>query len=211
MNIDALRREYQKGELKDDHLDPDPMHLFEKWFEQALHADIFDPNAMTLATADLSGRPSARIVLLKKFDEKGFYFFTNYTSRKGSELDKNPLAALLIFWKELERQVRIEGAVKRTTRNESDQYFHSRSLESRISAAISPQSKVVESRRFLEDRWVEYLKEIKDKDVKRPDFWGGFRLIPDSIEFWQGRPNRLHDRILYKRTGKAWEIVRLAP
>ncbi len=211
MNIEALRREYKKDELKDDNIDLNPVDQFEKWFEQALHADIVDVNAMTLATATSDGRPSARIVLLKGFDERGFTFFTNFESRKGRELEANPRAALLFYWKELERQVRIEGEVKRSSPYESDEYFDSRALESRISAVISPQSRVVGSRRYLEDQWVEFLKKMETEGIQRPDYWGGYHLMPDSIEFWQGRPNRLHDRIRYSRDGNSWRIERLAP
>ncbi len=211
MNIEALRREYKKDELKDDNIDLNPVDQFEKWFEQALHADIVDVNAMTLATATSDGRPSARIVLLKGFDERGFTFFTNFESRKGRELEANPRAALLFYWKELERQVRIEGEVKRSSPYESDEYFDSRALESRISAVISPQSRVVGSRRYLEDQWVEFLKKMETEGIQRPDYWGGYHLMPDSIEFWQGRPNRLHDRIRYSRHGNSWRIERLAP
>ncbi len=211
MNIEALRREYKKDELKDDNIDLNPVDQFEKWFEQALHADIVDVNAMTLATATSDGRPSARIVLLKGFDERGFTFFTNFESRKGRELEANPRAALLFYWKELERQVRIEGEVKRSSPYESDEYFDSRALESRISAVISPQSRVVGSRRYLEDQWVEFLRKMETEGIQRPEYWGGYRLMPDSIEFWQGRPNRLHDRIRYSRDGNSWRIERLAP
>lgn len=211
MNIEALRKEYKRGELKDDNLEKDPLRLFNKWFEQALHAEIMDVNAMTLATATADGRPSARTVLLKSFDEKGFTFYTNYDSRKGEELKSNPRAALLFFWKELERQVRIEGNVVISSEEESDEYFASRALESRISAVISPQSKIIPSRRYLEDKWVDYLKQVEQNGIERPSFWGGFRLVPEKIEFWQGRPNRLHDRILYTTKGSGWEISRLAP
>jgi len=211
MDIKALRNEYRKGELKEESVHPDPIKQFEKWFEQALHADLIDVNAMTLATATKEGKPSARTVLLKGFDEKGFVFYTNYNSRKGKELTKNPAVSILFFWKELERQVRIEGKVERTTASESDSYFNSRDLESRISATISPQSKVIPSRHYLEDRWVDYLKEVEKNGIKRPDFWGGFRVVPDTIEFWQGRPNRLHDRIKYERINGIWLRMRLAP
>lgn len=211
MNIEALRREYKRGELSDDNINTDPINQFQHWFEQAMHADIIDVTAMTLATASTDGKPSARIVLLKKFDKSGFVFFTNYSSRKGNELSKNPNASLLLFWKELDRQVRIEGKVEITSDSVSDNYFNSRTMESRISAAVSPQSEEILSRRFLEEMWVSALKETGENGPIRPKNWGGYLLIPDRIEFWQGRPNRLHDRILYKRKGKGWVISRLAP
>ena len=211
MDIEALRREFKHDELKEENLNPDAIKQFEKWFEQAVHADILDVNAMTLATATKDGHPSARIVLLKGFDEAGFTFFTNYQSKKGQELAENPKAALLIYWKELDRQVRIVGEVIKTSAADSDTYFNSRSMESRISAAISPQSQVVESRRWLEEQWVQYLKKIENEDFQRPLHWGGFLLQPKSIEFWQGRPNRLHDRIRYTRSNHDWLIERLAP
>lgn len=211
MDIEALRREFKHDELKEENLNRDAIKQFEKWFEQAVHADILDVNAMTLATATKDGHPSARIVLLKGFDEAGFTFFTNYQSKKGQELAENPKAALLIYWKELDRQVRILGEVIKTSAADSDTYFNSRSMESRISAAISPQSQVVESRRWLEEQWVQYLKKIENEDFQRPLHWGGFLLQPKSIEFWQGRPNRLHDRIRYTRSNHDWLIERLAP
>lgn len=211
MNIESLRREYKRSELRDDTVNPDPVKQFRLWFEEAMHADIDEVNAMTLATADASGKPAARIVLLKAFTNAGFSFFTNYEGRKSKELEENPRAALLIFWKELERQVRIEGTVKKVPKKESDRYFASRSLESRISAAISPQSQKVPSRRFLEELWINKLKEVGDGPVTRPENWGGFRLVPNHIEFWQGRPKRLHDRILYSKKGVEWVISRLAP
>ena len=211
MDIKALRSEYKKGELKDDSVYSDPVKQFEKWFEQALHADLHYVNAMTLATSSSRGVPSARIVLLKEFDNRGFVFYTHYGSRKGEDLADNPVAALLFFWKELERQVRIEGRVEKTTPQESEEYFDSREPESRISAMISPQSKVIPDRRYLEDRWVAYLKKSEESGIRRPEYWGGYRVVPDSIEFWQGRPNRLHDRIKYFKTGNGWEIKRLAP
>ena len=211
MDIEALRREFKHDELKEENLNRDAIKQFEKWFEQAVHADILDVNAMTLATATKDGHPSARIVLLKGFDEAGFTFFTNYQSKKGQELAENPKAALLIYWKELDRQVRIVGEVIKTSAADSDTYFNSRSMESRISAAISPQSQVVESRRWLEEQWVQYLKKIENEDFQRPLHWGGFLLQPKSIEFWQGRPNRLHDRIRYTRSNHDWLIERLAP
>lgn len=211
MNIESLRKEYKRSELRDDTVDPDPTRQFRTWFEEAMHADIDDVNAVTLATADERGRPSARIVLLKAFNEQGFSFFTNYEGRKSHDLIKNPHAALLIFWKELERQIRIEGHVVKVSEKESDKYFDSRSMESRISASISPQSQKVPSRRYLEELWIKKLKELKEDKLFRPENWGGFRIVPERIEFWQGRPKRLHDRILYSRKKGEWEIVRLAP
>jgi pyridoxamine 5'-phosphate oxidase len=211
MNIESLRKEYKRSELRDDTVNPDPVKQFRSWFEEAMHADIDEVNAITLATADTAGRPSARIVLLKAFDKKGFTFFTNYEGRKSRDLKENPQAALLMFWKELERQIRIEGRVEVVPAKESDKYFDSRSLESRISAAISPQSEEVPSRRHLEELWIKKLKELKDNKLLRPESWGGYRVIPDQIEFWQGRPNRLHDRILYSKQGSKWVISRLAP
>lgn len=211
MDYKALRKEYKRGELRDDALEKDPMRLFRRWFEQVLHADLEEANAMTLATSTADGKPSARIVLLKGLDDLGFTFFTNYESRKGVELISNPQAVLLFFWKELERQVRVEGLVHRVSEHESDDYFNSRSIESRISAVISPQSQVIPSRRFLEDKWVEQLKQIEESGIHRLKNWGGFRLIPHSIEFWQGRTNRLHDRIRYLKMNDHWKISRLAP
>lgn len=211
MNIESLRKEYKRSELRDDTVDPDPVKQFRKWFEEAMHADVDEANAITLATAGASGQPSARIVLLKAFDKKGFTFFTNYEGRKSRDLKENPKAALLVFWKELERQVRIEGTVELVDKKESDKYFDSRSLESRISAAVSPQSEEIPSRRYLEELWINKLKELKDNKLFRPEHWGGYRVVPRHIEFWQGRPNRLHDRILYARKGQKWVISRLAP
>ena len=211
MDIESLRREYRKGELGDSSVDPDPIKQFRIWFEQAVHADIDEVNAMTLATSTLDGKPSARIVLLKSFTNKGFTFFTNYEGRKSLELEKNPFAALVIYWKELERQVRIEGRASKVAPEDSNAYFNSRSLESRISAVISPQSQVVESRRFLEELWIKKLKEVEKKEFQRPKNWGGYNVEAYSIEFWQGRPNRLNDRIRYSKGKTAWKIERLAP
>jgi len=211
MKIDSLRREYTRGELNEKSVSVDPFDQFAKWFQQATHSDIEDVSAMSLATTDKEGKPSVRIVLLKKFDENGFMFFTNYQGRKAKELHVNPYAALLFYWKELDRQIRIEGTIKKSSSSESTEYFDSRSLESRISAVISPQSETIPSRRFLEDKWVEYLKRIDEEGIHRPEEWGGFKVIPQRIEFWQGRPNRLHDRILYLKTKSGWEVSRLAP
>lgn len=211
MDIHKIRTDYKRDELKDEGLEQNPIVLFRHWFETAVNSDIPDVNAMTLATATAKGLPSARTVLLKGFDEKGFVFYSNYQGRKAIEMEANPNVALLIFWREFERQVRIEGVVEKVTATESDEYFHSRPLESRLSAIVSKQSKPVESRQELERIWVDFLKQNNDKPINRPEYWGGFRVIPLKIEFWQGRPNRLHDRILYSLEGNVWKIERLQP
>jgi pyridoxamine 5'-phosphate oxidase len=209
MNIEDLRKEYKRDALDEAHADPDPIKQFARWWDEALAAEIPEPNAMTVATADASGRPSARTVLLKGFDASGFVFFTNYESRKGGELAANPFAALLFFWRELERQVRIEGAVERIAEGESDTYFRSRPLASRIGAWASPQSKVIPGRAWLMARAAE-MGLRHGPSPSRPPYWGGYRVIPTLLEFWQGRPSRLHDRLRYTRDG-AWTCARLAP
>jgi pyridoxamine 5'-phosphate oxidase len=211
MDYKAFRKEYKRDELLDDNIEQDPYVLFDAWFEQALYGGIEDANAMALATSTRDGKPSARTVLLKGYDDQGFTFYTNYESRKGTELISNPQAALLFFWKELERQVRIEGIVHMIDEHESEAYFNSRPTLSRISAIISPQSEVIPSRRFLEERWVEFLKKTDESEIRRQKNWGGFRLVPHSIEFWQGRVNRLNDRIRYLKEDAHWVIQRLAP
>ncbi|HEY1996514.1 pyridoxamine 5'-phosphate oxidase [Paraburkholderia sp.] len=207
-----LRKNYSLGSLDVADVDRNPIRQFDAWFAQAVEAKLPEPNTMTLATVDARGRPSARIVLIKRVDERGFVFFTNYESRKGRELADNPHASLLFYWIELERQVRVEGSVVQTSAEESDQYFYSRPLGSRIGAWASEQSQVIESRAALEAREKEISAQYGEHPP-RPPHWGGYRLIPDAIEFWQGRPSRLHDRLLYTRSADSsdWQIARLSP
>lgn len=210
MNIQDLRQDYKRGALDEDHADADPLKQFGRWWDEALAAEVPEPNAMTLATADAAGKPSARTVLLKGFDDRGFVFFSNYESRKGEELRANPFAAVLFFWRELERQVRIEGAVERVEADESDAYFRSRPLASRIGAWASPQSKPISGRAWLLARAAE-MGLRHGPSPGRPPFWGGYRIRPTVVEFWQGRPSRLHDRLRYTRADSGWTRVRLAP
>jgi pyridoxamine 5'-phosphate oxidase len=209
-SIAQLRKNYTRGQLTEAEVPHNPLPLFELWFEQAVKAECPEPNSMTLATADQAGNPSARIVLLKGADENGFTFFTNYESQKGKDLAVRPQAALLFHWHELERQVRIKGSVERVSPLESDQYFHSRPAASRIGAWASPQSASIPNREFLEEAEKRFKSEFGDSPP-RPDHWGGYRLRPTEIEFWQGRPSRLHDRIHYQLIGNEWRISRLAP
>ena len=206
-----MRREYTREALAEADVDADPVVQFGRWFEQAEQAGLLEPHAMTLATATPDGRPSARMVLLRGFDERGFCFYTNYESRKAAELAANPRAALVFWWGELERQVRIEGPVAPTSRSESEAYFHSRPPGSQLSAAASPQSRVIDGRAILERRVAELATGSVGGQVPLPEFWGGYRLTHEVVEFWQGRPNRLHDRLRYRRAGDAWRIERLAP
>jgi pyridoxamine 5'-phosphate oxidase len=207
-NLNDNRRNYVKHELTENKLSPNPYEQFGWWFEDISNTDFMEPNAMTLATATQSGRPSARIVLLKSFDENGFVFYTNYHSRKGREMEQNNQAALLFYWDLLERQVRIEGVIEKVHVNLSEEYFANRPYESRLSAIVSEQSEEIPSRQYLEDK----LEEVRTSGVvQRPIHWGGYILKANYFEFWQGRASRLHDRLVYVLEKGAWKIKRLAP
>ena len=209
--IQNLRQDYRAAELTEKEVDKNPIKQFEKWFSAALDAQLYEPNAMTLATADKTGKPNARIVLLKGFDEEGFSFYTNYLSAKGKELKKNPQACLVFFWAELERQVRIEGKVEKLDKEASEKYFHSRPQASQIGAIASPQSQIISDRTILEKKVEELTSTYKDKTIPKPAHWGGYIVKPMSIEFWQGRRSRLHDRIKYDLVNGKWQVNRLAP
>lgn len=210
-NIADIRKDYKQRSLDESDVVKDPVQQFSKWWEEAMNSEIDEVNAMTLATADAAGKPSARIVLLKGFDEKGFVFFTNYNSHKGGDIAANPFVSLVFFWKELERQVRIEGTISKVPAEDSDAYFNSRPAGSRIGAWASPQSKVIASREVIEKKVTELEKDFEDKPIERPPHWGGYVVAPQVIEFWQGRPSRLHDRIQYTRIETGWKVERLAP
>lgn len=210
-DLARLRREYSRHALSETDVDLNPFVQFDHWFQEALRSRLPEPNAMALATATGEGKPSVRMVLLKGYDDRGFVFFTNYEGRKSSELLQNPNAALLFYWSELERQVRIEGSVEKTSRQESEEYFNTRPLESRLGAWASRQSEVIPGRSDLERKVSDLKERYANRDVPVPPFWGGFRLQPLAIEFWQGRENRLHDRIRYLLRGGVWVIERLSP
>jgi pyridoxamine 5'-phosphate oxidase len=211
-SVADLRREYTFQGLSEMDVHPNPFEQFKTWFDQAVAAQLPEPNAMTIATVTSDGKPSARIVLLKDYDERGFVFYTNYKSHKGQQLVENPWGAIAFWWAQLERQVRIEGRVEKVSPAESDAYFHSRPLGSQLGAWVSNQSQVIESREVLEQRLQKLKEEYDNKEVPRPPHWGGFRVIPSEIEFWQGRPSRLHDRLLYQRgEDGSWKIQRLSP
>ncbi len=210
VDLATLRKDYALKTLDEHDVDRDPLKQFGVWMVEAIHAQVPEPTAMTLATADREGRPSARIVLLKGMDARGFVFYTNYDSRKGRDLDANPVAALTFLWKELERQVRIEGRVEKVTAQESDAYYATRPLGSRIGAWASPQSRPIDNRGVLEASWQDFTEKFGEQPP-RPPHWGGYRVLPEHVEFWQGRLSRLHDRIVYTRTKEGWSIARIAP
>ncbi len=210
-SVAQLRENYTKAGLSEADLAPDPILQFERWFGDAVQAGLREPNAMTLATATPAGEPSARIVLLKSYDERGFVFYSNYQSRKGRELEVNPRAALIFYWADLERQVRITGTVSRVSRDETAAYFRSRPRGSQIGAWASRQSDLISRREDLEARVEALLTRFGAEEIPVPEFWGGYRVRHETVEFWQGRPSRLHDRLEYHRDRDGWRIVRLSP
>ena len=205
------KKNNQSNELNETSINKNPLIQFTKWYESILNSNSNEPTAMMLSTADVNGNPSARIVLLKEFDDSGFVFYTNYESRKGKNLKENPKAALTFFWDEQRRQIRIEGTVEKIIRETSKKYFSSRPRESQIGAWVSAQSSVVPNRKLLESKFDELAEKFGNEEIPLPDFWGGYRVIPNYFEFWQGRENRLHDRICYKKENDEWKIFRLAP
>jgi pyridoxamine 5'-phosphate oxidase len=211
MDLSELRISYTKAGLVETDADPDPVSQFRVWMDQAISVGLLEPNAMTLATTDASGQPDTRIVLLKAFDESGFVFYTNYESRKAHEIEQNPHVSLLFYWGELERQVRISGVAARVSEAESDEYFQSRPVGHQLGAWVSNQSTVIACRQVLEDRLANLSKQFELGPIPRPPHWGGFRVAAHVMEFWQGRPNRLHDRLEYRRSGNVWLIRRLSP
>jgi len=207
-----MRKDFVNETLDEGTIDPDPIKQFQGWFSDAVAEGLPLPEAMTLATATKDGRPSARMVLLKQVDDAGFVFYTNYRSSKAKQLDENPTAALVFYWPQLERQVRVEGTVSRVSAEESDEYFRTRPRDSQIGALASPQSEVIENREDLVNKFSELETQYRDRTVERPEHWGGYRVKPERIEFWKGRPGRLHDRILYELDPHGtWRIKRLAP
>lgn len=211
MSIEHLRKDYTQGGLLESEASLNPFEQFRHWFEQAVSAEILEPNAMTLATINPEGKPSARIVLLKKMDDRGFTFFTNYDSNKGKNLEANPWASIVFWWGELERQVRIEGQVEKVTKEESDVYFSCRPIGSQYGAWASSQSQVIPNRNILETNLQDVMTKYEADNIPRPSHWGGYRVVPHLMEFWQGRENRLHDRLCYKLEDNQWTRQRLAP
>lgn len=209
--LNDLRREYAAGGLHEEDLEPDPLTMFRRWMQDSLRAGLYEPNAMVVATVDATGTPAQRIVLLKRLDERGFVFFTNYSSRKGEEIAANPRASLLFPWQQLERQVRVEGTVSRLSEAENDAYFATRPRASQLGAWASPQSQVVPDRATLDRRYDEVAERFGEGDIPRPQHWGGFCVEPEVMEFWQGRLGRMHDRLRYRRVAGGWVTERLAP
>ncbi len=211
-SVASLRKNYSQKKLLEKNAASHPVSQFTKWWKEALRSTIIEPNAMLLATATKKGIPSARVVLLKDYSDEGFVFFTNYESAKGKQLLENPHASLVFFWKELERQVRVSGTVKKIQAADSDTYFNSRPVNSQAGALASPQSRIIPDRSWLDQNFTKIALQFRDKKIRRPDHWGGYIVKPVSVEFWQGRPDRLHDRLLYtlQKNGK-WKMVRLAP
>jgi len=210
-DIYQLRNEFIIKELSKDKVPKNPFDLFNVWYDEAKKSETAEPTAAVLATTDNKNHPTARTILLKGINGKGFVFYTNYKSKKAMDLFSNPDATLLFLWKELQRQIRIEGYTEKVSRKESEEYFHSRPRDSQIGAWASSQSSIIPDRKSLEDKFDEYKKKFSEDEIPLPDFWGGYVLIPDYFEFWQGRPSRLHDRICYKSENKKWNIFRLAP
>lgn len=210
-NLSDFREEYRKGELHESEMLADPLEQFKVWMDDAINSHLSEPNAMAVATSTPDGKPSIRVVLLKEVNERGFVFYTNYRSRKGREIEKNPQASIVFDWHPIERQVRIEGKVLKVSAEESDRYFDSRPEGSKIGAWVSPQSEIVENREALDKMQEETERRFEGKTIVRPPHWGGYIVIPEVVEFWQGRPSRLHDRVAYCKTEDGWQMKRMAP
>lgn len=211
METEEIRKKYSQIELDEKTVSRDPFEQFDIWYKEVLNSGISEPNAMVTATADSEGISTVRTVLLKSYDNRGFVFFTNYGSKKSRDLSDNPKAGLLFLWKEINRQIRISGTVEKTGQRESEEYFRSRPIESQLGAWASKQSSVIPNREYLTEKYEKYREQFAGKEIPLPPFWGGYRVIPTEFEFWQGRENRLHDRICFKLKGKEWQITRLSP